>query len=81
MKIKDELQELKHDVKEIKKSQFDTSLHLAKYNTLLEEHIKRTAALERRVQPIEDHVKFLRRLGAFIVAISGIVAIFVRFLK
>jgi len=45
---------------------------LAKQSVVLEDHVKRTTLLEARVIPIEDHVKFLRNLGKFIVYLSSI---------
>jgi hypothetical protein len=42
----------------------------------LEEHIKRTAHLEERIIPIEDHVKFIQglvRLSMYLSTIGGLI--------
>lgn len=59
--FQDDIKELKQDVKEIKSEQGQTNVQLTRYNTLLEEHIKRTAMVEDRLEPIEAHVNLLQR--------------------
>lgn len=58
----EDFKDIKEDIKDIKKHQENTGIQLERYNTLLSVHIKRTEQLEERIVPIEDHVKFLRKL-------------------
>lgn len=47
----------------------------------LEEHIKRTSLLEERLQPIEDHVKFIQglmRLIAYCATIAGLILSYIQ---
>lgn len=80
--IKEDLKELKQDVKEIRHEIKETHQQLSRYNTLLEEHIKRTHLVEMRLEPVEDHVKFLQkliRIGAWAIAtIIALVSLWVR---
>ena len=73
------------DLDEIKRKLDVHTIELAQYNLLLKEHMARTEHLESRVMPIEDHVKFLRKLGklgttilAAASTIAGILALFMR---
>jgi hypothetical protein len=73
------------DLDEIKKKLDSHTIELTQYNLLLKEHMARTEHLESRVMPIEDHVKFLRRLGRLATSvlaaastIAGIIALFMR---
>lgn len=70
----EDFKDLKDDIKDIKKHQENTSIQLERYNTLLGVHIKRTELLEERIVPIEDHVKFLRKLAQSVGWIMGLIA-------
>jgi hypothetical protein len=61
--IKDELRQMRNEIKVL-------SVHMERYNTLLEEHIKRTTQLEGRVKPIEDHVHMVAAVTK-VVAVGG----------
>lgn len=54
-----DIKEMKQDIKEIKEAVVENKVHLAQYNILLDQHIKRTTLLEERVEPIDTHVKFV----------------------
>jgi len=47
----------------------------------LEEHIKRTQLLELKVEPIEDHVKFIQGLVKLVMLIATIASIGVALIK
>ncbi len=69
MSIDKKLDELQEDMTEVK-------VHLAKYNTLLDIHIRRTEALEYRVEPIEDHIKAihtLMKLGPVLIGVAAFI--------
>lgn len=70
--IRDDIRELKSDVKEIKTSQTETNVQLTRYNTLLDEHIKRTQLLEMKVEPIENHVLTMHQIAKVLVWIVGV---------
>lgn len=70
-----DLDEIKHDVKEVKEVLIKHSVHLEQYNSLLDGHIKRTTLLEDRMRPVENHVQFVSVFLKFIGAISTAVAI------
>lgn len=42
---------------------------LAKQHLVLEEHIKRTALLEKQVVPIQEHVNFINKLTKLVLAV------------
>ncbi len=80
--IEDKLDKIMADITDLKVDSVQTNAHLSEYNKQLEIHIKRSNALEEKleldlarmedeIKPIKDHVTFLR--GAF-WAISGSVA-------
>lgn len=72
--MQDDINEIKQDVKEIKGTLTEHAIHLAKYNTLLDIHIKRSELLEERIEPIDEHVKLvtvvLRSIGAITIALT-----------
>ena len=42
----------------------------------LEEHIRRTGLIEERIQPVEDHVKFVQgliKLSLYVASIGGFI--------
>lgn len=61
-------------VVEIKVEVAKHSERLDNYNALLAEHIQGVKSLDARIQPIEDHVKFLRKLSHLVVKVIGAVA-------
>ena len=50
--------------------------HLAVYNEQLGYHIRRTNILERKLEPVEDHVKFINGLIKVLLGIGGLTAFF-----
>jgi hypothetical protein len=68
----EDIREIKQDVKEIKAQVVVTTIHLAKYNTLLEEHIKRTTLLETRMLPVETHVNRIDGALSLLVRIIAV---------
>ena len=71
--MQDDIKDIKQNVEEIKDTLVEHSIHLAKYNTLLDIHIKRTEILEAKVEPIDEHVKLvsviLKAMGAILIAL------------
>lgn len=47
----------------------------------LEEHIRRTEMLERRLVPIEDHVKFIRglvKVSTYLMGVMGAIGTYIK---
>lgn len=72
----DDFSELKADIKELKGMTLDLVKQGARHNVLLEQHEARSLALQSaqekldvRLEPVEDHVKIINRVGKVIGAI------------
>lgn len=74
MTMENKLDKIQDDVTEIK-------VHLAEYNQQLQIHIKRSDALERKMEPIEKHVNMVNGALKFLGVLAAIVAIAEFFLK
>lgn len=77
----DDIKEIKSDIKDIKDCQIETNIKLAQYNTLLDVHIQGVKDLQARVEPIEDHVKFIRKLMNFTIKGISVLAATATLLK
>lgn len=68
-----EVKEIKAEVKETKQIQGYQAEELAVYNSHLQEHIARTKQLEERMQPVESHVLFIRKLCKLLAVVLPII--------
>ena len=67
--------ELLHDdIKDVQKTQTAMSKTLTENTVILGEHVRRTSMLEDRVEPLYDHVMFMKKLAAGTTWIAGIVS-------
>ena len=57
----------------IEEKQVEHTIQLALNTSVLDEHHRRSTNLETRIEPIEDHVKFLRKLLKLIIIVVPIV--------
>lgn len=77
----DDFDDIKKDVKEIKEVLVKNTVQMAVYNNELSKHIQGVQDLNTRMIPIEDHVKFLRKLMHAMAWGLGICASAVSILK
>lgn len=79
-----DIDEIKADVKEVKAQVVELVAESRVHNHILNEHHKRSTSLENRMEPIEDHVKFINKaikvFGA-ICAGSGLITVVLQLLK
>lgn len=66
------LLEIKSDLKETKTVVASVKEQQAIDHFILKEHESRSTQLEGRVAPLEEDVKFVRRLIAFVVGLVGL---------
>lgn len=78
-RIESKIEELKDSQTELKHGQLEMNGHIQVYNEQLKVHIAGTEEnrvqikdLSLRLQPIEDHVKFIRKLVAFVIGATTI---------
>ena len=58
----------------IENKQQEHTVTLAEYNVHLKDHMQRTKQLETRVEPIEDHVKFISKSSKVFMYVMTILA-------
>lgn len=68
------------DVDHIKRSLANVDKTLALQHLSLVEHIKRTELLEKKLEPVEDHVQQVRGITKFIGWMLGLLAVVAAFL-
>lgn len=68
------MDEIKDDIRHLSTTVSDLAVQMARYNALLEEHIKRTSQLEARVKPIEDHVHLVAAFAKIGLATVSVLA-------
>ena len=69
----------------IENKQSEHTVTLAEYNLHLKDHMERTRNLEERVEPIEDHVKFISKSSkvfmyvvTILSALGGVAILFLK---
>lgn len=72
-------------LEKIEDRQVEHTVQLALNTSVLTEHHRRSTNLERRMEPIEDHTKFMKKLIKLVAsivaglsAISGIIALLLK---
>lgn len=79
-----DIDEIKSDVKEIKNQVIELVAETRVHNHILNEHHKRSTNLENRLEPVEDHVKFINKsikVFGTICAASGLITIILQLLR
>lgn len=79
--IKEKINEINADLKEVKQTLVLNTIQLTKYNSELEVHIQGTRDLQRRIRPIEDHVIVVRKTFVGIAWLCGVAASVATILK
>lgn len=70
----DDVKYIREGVDKVKENLLAVNIQLARYNTTLEEHTRRTTNLENRVEPIETHVRNVSFLFKLIAGCAPLLA-------